>query len=123
MKSGCDAKMFIKNSTKETLLAESFEECKTWWEQTKGMMFRKRVVPLVFYFGREKTIRLHSWFCPGEMDLVFLDENWEVVELHSDWPQRRSYVSEQKAMFLLELPAGTIANSKTEVGDVVQIVK
>ena len=87
------------------------------------MMFRKAVVPLVFYFNREKTISLHSWFCPDSMDLVFLDENWEVVELLSEWKQRSSYTSQKQAMFLLELPAGTIAESKTEVGDVVQIIQ
>jgi len=57
------------------------------------------------------------------MDLVFLDENWEVVELLSEWKQRSSYTSQKQAMFLLELPAGTIAESKTEVGDVVQIIQ
>ncbi len=113
--------MQIKNITKETVLAESFEECRTWWSQTRGMMFRKKVVPLVFVFPKEQIIRLHSWFCPGVMDLVFLDENWEVVEIVSEWRPRSSY-SSKKAMFLLELPVGTIAHSRTDVGDVVQIV-
>src|SRR3989344_5744318 len=115
--------MQINNSTKGTVLAETLEECRTWWEQTKGMMFRPVVVPLVFYFGREKTIRLHSWFCPGEMDLIFLDENWEVVEVYSQWEKRSTYTSRNPALFLLELPADTVAKSKTEVGDIVQIVK
>ena len=115
--------MPIRNSTRGTVLAESFEECRTWWEQTKGMMFRSAIVPLIFYFRQEKTIRLHSWFCPGEMDLVFLDENWEVVEVHWKWEKRSTYTSRNNAMFLFELPAGTIAESKSEVSDIVQIIK
>ena len=115
--------MQIRNKTKGTCLAECFEECKTWWEQTKGMMFRKAVVPLVFHFPKEQVVRLHSWFCPETMDLVFLNENWEVVELCSEWARKSVYTSQKAVLFLLELPAGTIAESQTEFGDVVQIVK
>ena len=115
--------MRIINATKKTTLADSFEECRTWWEQTKGMMFRKKVVPLVFVFRKEQTVRLHSWFCPGSMDLIFLDENWWVIEILSEWKPRSSYYSSKKGMFLLELPAGTIARSRTDIGDVVQIVR
>lgn len=115
--------MPITNITKKTNIANSFEECTSWWEQTKGMMFRKKVVPLLFIFPKEQTIKLHSWFCPGAMDLILLDENWEVVEIFSEWHKRSSYSSTKKAMFLLELPASTIAESRTDIGDIVQIVR
>ncbi|MBI4146180.1 DUF192 domain-containing protein [Candidatus Woesearchaeota archaeon] len=115
--------MPILNATRQTILAVSFEECRTFWEQTRGMMFRKEVIPLVFHFEKEQTIRLHSWFCPGAMDLVFLNDAWEVVEMRSEWEPKSSYHSFRPALFLLELPVGTIAQSKTEVGDVVQILK
>ena len=113
--------MHIKNITKSTVLADTFEECRTWWSQTRGMMFRKKVVPLVFVFPKEQIVRLDSWFCPGTMDLIFVDENWEVVEILSEWSPRSSYSSSKKAMFLLELPVGTIAHSRTEAEDMVQI--
>jgi len=115
--------MPIINKTKDTVLAESFEECKTFWQQTRGMMFRKEVVPLVFTFPKEKITRLHSHFCPGSMDLIFLNENWEVVELHSEWPTKSSYTAQTPFMFLLELPPGSIAHTNTDVGDIVHIIK
>ena len=115
--------MPIINKTKDTVLAQTFEECRTFWEQTKGMMFRSEVVPLVFIFPKEQIVKLHSWFCPDNMDLVFLDENWEVVELKPEWETRSSYSPKCPFMFLLELPAGTIWNSKTQLGDVVHILK
>lgn len=86
-------------------------------------MFRKKISPLVFIFSSEQIVHLHSWFCPAAMDLIFLDENWEVVEIFSEWKLRGSYSSSKKAMFLLELPSGTLAQSKTDVGDIVQIVR
>lgn len=115
--------MPIINRTKDIVLASSFEECTSFWQQTRGMMFRKEVVPLVFRLPKEKVISLHSWFCPDNMDLVFLDENWEVVEMHSEWPPRSSYSPRRSFMFLLELPAGTIWKTNTQVGDLVHIVR
>src|SRR3989344_1992310 len=100
--------MTIMNITKNVLLANQFEICETVWQKTRGMMFRKKTVPLVFKFSKKQIIRLHSWFCPGPIDLIFLNDAWEVTELKSEWQQKKSYTSQNKAMFLLELPAGTI---------------
>lgn len=112
----------ILNKTRETVIAERFEECRTWKQQVKGMMFRKEVVPLVFFFKNNKHISLHSTFCPGAMDLVFLDDSWEVVELRSEWEKGSSYRNSSPAMFLLELPVGSIAQSRTQVGDIIHLV-
>lgn len=114
--------MRIVNVSQDSVICNDFEECVSWWEQTKGMMFRKEVVPLVFRFSREQSIKLHSWFCPGPIDLIFLDENWEVVDLCSEW-ERYSSFSSRPSMFLLELPAGSIAQSRTRIGDIVHILK
>lgn len=111
----------IVNFSKGTELCSSFESCDSVFQQLRGMMFRKNVVPLLFSFPKEQFVRLHSWFCPGLIDLVLLDEQWVVVELLSDWPKRSGFHSKRKCMFVLELPPGTIAKSGTEVGDVVQI--
>ncbi len=115
--------MAIINRTKDAVLAESFEECTTMWQQLRGMMFRKEVVPLVFSFPSERRVNLHSYFCPGNMDLVFLDENWVVVEVQADWPPRQKYRPERRCMFLLELPAETVWRTNTEAGDIVHIVR
>jgi len=115
--------MPIINRTKDAKLADSFEELVTAWQHMRGMMFRKEVVPLVFRFAKLQTLNLHSFFCPGPMDLILLDDGWEVVEMHSVWEPKSTYQSRKEAMFLLELPAETIWRTNTEVGDVVHILK
>ena len=115
--------MPISNKTKEKVLAENFLECTSFWQQTRGMMFRKKVIPLIFSFQKQQNISLHSFFCPGNMDLVFLNEDWKVVELKREWPPRSRYKSERSALFLLELPAGSIWRSDTKVGDLIHILK
>ncbi len=57
------------------------------------------------------------------MDLILLDDSWEVVELCSAWEPRSSFRSEKEALVLLELPEGTIWRTKTQMGDTVHIVK
>lgn len=84
------------------------------------MMFQ-RVQPLVFFFAKPQRVDLHSWFCRGALDLVFLNEEWEVVELQREWGPFGKYRSRREAAFLIELPAGAIFDSRTEVGDIVQV--
>ena len=64
----------VVNITKNSIVCLEYESCDTLFSQLKGMMFRKDVVPLIFNFGHEQHIRLHSWFCPDSMDLILLDE-------------------------------------------------
>jgi len=114
--------MPIVNSTKDTVLAESYDEARTWKEQFRGLMF-KEITPLVFVFDKEQRVDLHSWFCKGAIDLVFLNDEWEVVEIFREWSPWRTYRSNNRALFLLELPAGTVFKSRTEVGDTLQLLK
>lgn len=115
--------MRVVNATKDSTIADSLLKCRTFWEQTRGMMFREEVIPLLFVFPKPQRVHLHSWFCPGAMDLILLNDAWEVVELKSEWERRSSYSSERDCSFLLELPVGTIAQTRTQVGDVLHFFK
>ena len=114
--------MRIMNVSKDSTIADSALQCRTFWEQTRGMMFRKEVVPLLFVFSAPQRVHLHSWFCPAGMDLVLLNDAWEVVELKSEWENRSSFSSVRECSFLLELPVGTIAQTRTEIGDVIHFI-
>jgi uncharacterized membrane protein (UPF0127 family) len=39
------------------------EECRTIWQKTKGLMFRKNSKPLVFKFNKSTRQSIHSFFC------------------------------------------------------------
>lgn len=108
----------IFNVTKDAVVARSFEEARTSWQQMRGLMFRN-ITPLVFFFDKEQRVELHSFFCRASMDLVLLNDEWEVVELFRDWGPWRTYRSREKASYLIELPAGSIFSSRTELGDII----
>ncbi len=113
----------IYNYTKEKILAENYTICRNFWSKLRGQMFRKEIKPMLFIFEKEHRIDLHSWFVKEPIDVIFLNAAWEVVEMIHEFMPRKTYKPKQKAMFILEMPAGTIAYSDTEVGDVVHINK
>lgn len=107
----------IFNVSKETVIADDFSRAVTPWQQTRGLMFKK-ISPLVFEFSKEQKVSLHSFFC-RTMDLIFLNDEWEVVELYREWSPFCLYFSKEPAKFLIELPPGSIFNSSTMLGDIV----
>jgi len=111
--------MHIINYTKGKTIAENFEKCDTLLKQIRGLMFRRKVVPLVFIHKTEGRRNIHSFFCSGEIDLIFLNKHYEVVEIKPRWKSWSFYRPYSYYTFLLELPAGTISRTDTHIGDVI----
>ena len=109
----------IINKTNKKKIAGRYLECSSILSQIRGMMFRKKVIPLVFTFSEERKVNLHSFFCK-EMDLVFLNSKFEVVEMKKNWKPFSFYSSKRKAKFLLELPTGSIYK-RIELGDLFSV--
>lgn len=110
----------IINKTKKKKIADDYIECSSILSQVRGMMFRKNVIPLVFIFFKERKINLHSFFCK-EMDLVFLNSKFKVVEIKENWKPFSFYFSKKKARILIELPSGAVSKNKLSVGNLVII--
>jgi len=53
------------------------------------------------------------------IDVLFLNEDWKVVEMKEDFKPFRYHRPKKKAMFIIELPEGSILKSKTKVGDII----
>jgi len=86
--------------------------------RTRGLMFRKKVVPILFMFPSESLYPIHSLFVPGKFDAVYLDSEGEVAEKFGAIPPNRLLISPKKnARYLLELPCGMAKKLKIKVGD------
>ena len=103
------------------IIVKNYEVCDSFFRKLRGMMFRKKTVPLLFSFSKEKRISLHSLFCPGKMDIILLDKNMKVVEIKEGWRNWSFYNSKKQCKYLLELPGGSIAKSRTRLGDSIKI--
>ena len=80
-------------------------------------MFRKRLdreEGLLIELSLGKSI--HSFFMRFPIDLIFLDENFTVVELTTLKPWR-FYTPKEKVKWVLEVNEGVIKEKNIEIGD------
>lgn len=113
--------MPIKNATKNEVISADFRLCDDNLSKFMGLMFTKRQSgPLVFRFGREKTISLHMLFVFYPIDVLFLDKNKIVVDKKESFMPFTFYKSRKKAMYAIELPTGGIRKTGTGIGDKIE---
>ncbi len=109
----------IHNVTKDTVLAHDCRMCNNFLTRGIGLMFAKKMRPTILAFSRENTATIHTFFVRHYLDVLFLNDQWEVVDLVQGLAPKNFYTPKQKAMFVVELPEGAIVKSKTTLGDVV----
>lgn len=109
----------IKNITKNKILASNCNICSNFLTRGLGLMFRKKMSPTILAFKKEHTAAIHTFFVKHYLDVIFLNGEWEVIDLVEGLQPKNFYTPKKKAMFILELPEGAIAKSRTALGDVI----
>lgn len=112
------AKPFLYNVTrKQTLVAEG--SVLRGWRTGIGAMFlglRGRGMVLVWW--RPARIAITNWFVPEAIDILWVDASLRVVHLRERFaPWSLHVVNTVPALFVIEVPAGTIARTGTRMGD------
>ncbi len=104
----------INNSTKKTIANEA-KLCKSLFSKARGLMFSKPY-PLIMEFNKESIILLHMLFVFWPIDILFLNKNKKVVGLVKNAkPFQLQIKSKKPAMYVVELPAGTVKKTKTKI--------
>jgi len=85
-----------------------------------GLMLRTKLEPGSGLILSPCT-SIHMFFMRIALDVVFLDQSSKVIALYPELKPWRISGIHWKAQTVVELPVGTIADSKTEVGDELQI--
>lgn len=82
-------------------------------------MFRKKLHKnaLIFIFHKGKIIPLHMLFVFHPIDVLYIDKDKKVVEIKENLKPFSFYTPKNKAVYIIELPAGTIKKTKTKPGD------
>ncbi|MBW2975671.1 DUF192 domain-containing protein [Candidatus Woesearchaeota archaeon] len=111
--------MMIINKTKNSILSEKAELCKSPFSKALGLMFSGKSRTLVFIFSKEKIISLHMFFVFYPIDVLFLDKNKKVVETKIGFRPFTFCTPKNKAMYVIELPSGTVKKTKTSRGDII----
>jgi uncharacterized protein len=112
--------MKIKNITRGTVLAEKGFICRTLKSRLVGLLNRSSLDTgdsLVL----TRCNSIHTFFMRFAIDALFLDSQGRVVgKLEALAPFRISPVFWQ-AQQVIELPAGTLKNTATQISDIIRI--
>lgn len=110
----------VRNVTRDTLLAERCEVARSFLARGRGLLGRAGLAS-----GEGLLIEpcwsVHSFFMRFPIDVVFADRHHRVVGLTPSMPPNRPFAGAWGARYAVELPAGAIAASGTQVGDVLRI--
>lgn len=114
--------MFLKvvNISKNQILGRQVERADTFWLRLKGLMGRKNFPP-----GSGLLISpcnsIHTFFMNFPIDVIFLDSEKKVIFLREEVTPSKLVFPVKEAVQVVELPAGTISMTNTEIGDSVEI--
>jgi len=109
----------ISNLTRNTTIASRIEIAKNPWARMKGLLGRRD------FFQNEALIitrcqSIHMFFMKFPIDVIFCDRQNKVIGLCEKLKPFCLSPIFFKASYAIELPSGTIAASKTQVGDQVK---
>ncbi len=107
--------MLVRNETRNSVLAEFAEIADRSAARRKGLLGRASL-PAGHALYIVPCAGVHSWGMKFPIDVLYLDRKRKVRKLHSAMtPWRLSICLFAHAV--LELPAGTIAGTRTQAGD------
>ena len=119
---GTSLKYHLVNRSKQTVLASEVELADTSWTRMKGLLGQTAEG---FTAGKGLWITpsqgVHTIGMKFPIDVVYLDSGYRVVYIHHALPPFRIAAIKLKARSVIELPAGTLAQTQTSVGDVLEI--
>lgn len=110
------------NKTRQTFLATDLKVAHTHWTRLRGLM---GVRTTRFGFGQGLWIvpchGVHTWLMRFPIDVVYLSSENVVVHVEENVRPWRFASVRMEASSVLEIPAHTVFNSGTEIGDVFEV--
>jgi uncharacterized protein len=109
------------NRSRNTVLVQDGAVAATAWSRLRGLLGHRPLQPGEGLLLRgEKAIHTIGMGFP--IDVLFLDRAGTVVHLYRDMGPLRASRVVMDAADVLELPAGTIRNTGTDVGDRIELI-
>jgi uncharacterized protein len=110
----------VSNSTRDTVLAEQSGKASTPVRRGVGLMGR-RGLPEGGGLIIQPCNSVVSFFMRFRIDVLFLSKDFRVLHMIHAMPPWRTSKIVRGSKMVVELPAGTLASSKTELGDTIVI--
>lgn len=108
--------MKVVNRTRKTILAEKIVIPTSLMEQTIGLLKYKAPTAMLL----KTRFGIHTLDMRYEIDVLVLNKENHVAQLKENLKPNRIFVWNPKYHTILELPPGTIKQTKTKKGDLIQ---
>ncbi len=118
--------MRLIHQESDKIIAKDVEIADSFWKRFRGLMFKRSFEEgkaLLFQFPKKRKFRIHTFFVFFPIDLIYLGENFKVLEIKNNLSPFSFYNPERKAHKLVELPGKTIETINIEKGDTLKIPK
>jgi hypothetical protein len=109
----------IVNTTRKTVLASRAERARSFWARLRGLMFRDSL-PESGALIIEPNSSVHTFWMRFPIDVVFTDRQNRVVGVVKAMPPNRPFAGARGARRTIELPAGVISATNTQLGDTLE---
>ena len=111
----------LRNARTGAWLAGDLRTARSFWTRGVGLLGRAALPPGEGLYI-DSCNSIHSLFMRFPFDAVFVDREWRVVHLIRAMPAFRISRIVWRAHGVVELPAGTVARTGTQVGDALEVV-
>ncbi len=93
-----------------------------YWQRLRGWMGRRVITSGEGLLLAPAIGGIHTFFLGCPIDIAYLDERLGVVDLQAEVPPWRLWMPRRAgAVLALELPAGQLALTQTQIGDLLEI--
>ncbi|KXB01714.1 hypothetical protein AKJ44_02190 [candidate division MSBL1 archaeon SCGC-AAA261F17] len=112
--------MRLINLENGKVIADKVELANSFWKRFRGLMLKGSFwsgQALVFPFSKPKRYSIHTFFMRFPIDLLYLDQELEVIESRKELSPWKIHKSGEEASILVELPPGRIEEANVRVDD------
>lgn len=107
--------MTLKNLTKGTIIATDLKTAGSPIDKFLGLLRKSNPRSLFF----KTRFGMHTFFLNVPIDIIIMDSNYIIRKANTIKPNRLFFYN-PKYPYVIELLAGAIKNSRTEIGDKVE---
>jgi uncharacterized membrane protein (UPF0127 family) len=110
-------KIVIRNRTKNTVISKDFELLKTFPHKSRGLIGKNNFEAVIFTtrFG------IHTFGLGSSIDVLISNSKHKIVAVKENLKPNRVFLWNPKYNLVIELKKGAISNSKTKLGDLLEI--
>ena len=112
--------LHVKNHTRGTTLVDAGQVADSFWKRFRGLIGVKDL-PRGNGLLIEPCNSVHCLFMSIPIDVIYVDKQNQVVALNPEMKPWRFGKIHRNSRYVIEVPAGVIARTHTQVGDVLVV--